>query len=145
MLSLSRANQDTAARDLALSGQAPAYEEYQKALIAIADWTAKEGGELAATSTRVIIQTRRIGDTLISVATLVTIVTALFLIRITRQLKEDNRLLLAEVSQRKRAELELQWKTALLEAQVNSSIEGIMVIDNEKKHIIQNPRVNELW
>jgi len=145
LLSLSRANQDAEARNLAVSSQATAYEAYQKALIDIADATAKEGGELATASTRVIVQTRRIGDTLVSVATLVAIGTALLLIRITRRLKEDNCLLLAEAAHRKKTEQELQWKTALLEAQVNSSIDGIMVVDSEQRKIIQNQRVNDLW
>ncbi|HLZ53625.1 MAG TPA: ATP-binding protein, partial [Verrucomicrobiae bacterium] len=40
---------------------------------------------------------------------------------------------------------ELRGKTALLEAQLNSSIEGILVVDNEGKKILQNQRTAELW
>jgi two-component system cell cycle sensor histidine kinase/response regulator CckA len=50
-----------------------------------------------------------------------------------------------DLTERMRAEKDSQWKTALLEAQVNSSIDGIMVIDENYKKILQNRRVNELW
>jgi two-component system cell cycle sensor histidine kinase/response regulator CckA len=50
-----------------------------------------------------------------------------------------------DLTERMRAEKELQWKTALLEAQVNASLDGIMVIDEDNKKIIQNRRVDELW
>jgi len=39
---------------------------------------------------------------------------------------------------------ELQWKTAFLEAQVNSSIDGILVVDPAGKKILQNQRTADL-
>jgi two-component system cell cycle sensor histidine kinase/response regulator CckA len=45
----------------------------------------------------------------------------------------------------KRADEELRWKTAFLEAQVDSSMDGIIVVDNHGKTILQNRRMNELW
>ncbi|HEY0258187.1 MAG TPA: PAS domain S-box protein, partial [Candidatus Methylacidiphilales bacterium] len=50
-----------------------------------------------------------------------------------------------DLTERRRAEKELHWKTALLEAQVNSSIDGIMVVDSQQQKIVQNQRVNDLW
>ena len=50
-----------------------------------------------------------------------------------------------EKEERKRVEKELQWKTAFLEAQVNSSIDGILVVDNHGKKILQNQRCIDLW
>lgn len=50
-----------------------------------------------------------------------------------------------EITERKRAEEELRGKTALLEAQINSSIEGILVVDNQGRKVIQNQRVVDLW
>ena len=38
----------------------------------------------------------------------------------------------------KRAKAELEWNTAFLEAQVNSSIDGILVVDAAGKKILQN-------
>ena len=39
----------------------------------------------------------------------------------------------------------LRQKTALLEAQLNSSIEGILVVDREGKKVLQNQRTIDLW
>ena len=50
-----------------------------------------------------------------------------------------------DVTERQRAEAELQWKTAFLEAQVNSSIDGILVVDQEGKKALQNQRVANLF
>jgi len=45
---------------------------------------------------------------------------------------------------RKRNEGELRWKSALLEAQVDTAINGILVVDTENKKIIQNRRYLEM-
>jgi PAS domain S-box-containing protein len=46
---------------------------------------------------------------------------------------------------RRQAEIELRWKTAFLEAQVDSTLDGILVVDDKGKKILQNQRMNELW
>jgi len=48
------------------------------------------------------------------------------------------------ITPRKRAEEDLHRKTALLEAQVHSSIDGILVLDEEGRKTIQNQRMSEL-
>jgi PAS domain S-box-containing protein len=50
-----------------------------------------------------------------------------------------------DIAERKRAEEELRWKTAFLEAQANSSLEGILVVDGHGKKILQNQRAIDLW
>jgi two-component system cell cycle sensor histidine kinase/response regulator CckA len=50
-----------------------------------------------------------------------------------------------DITIRKRTEEELQWKTALLEAQVHSSLDGILVVDDHGKILVQNQRLTELW
>ena len=47
--------------------------------------------------------------------------------------------------ERKQTIEELRWKSALLEAQLESSIDGILVVNNEGKKVLQNRRMNELW
>jgi PAS domain S-box-containing protein len=49
-----------------------------------------------------------------------------------------------DITERNRAEEELQWKTAFLEAQVNSSQDGILVVDQQGKKILQNQRAADL-
>lgn len=61
------------------------------------------------------------------------------------QLEESNRALQRDILARKRVEEELRWKSAFLEAQVDSSIDGILVVDNEGRKILQNQRLIDLW
>ena len=49
------------------------------------------------------------------------------------------------ITERKETAEQLLWKTAFFEAQVNSALDGILVIDNEGKKIIQNQRMADLW
>jgi PAS domain S-box-containing protein len=49
------------------------------------------------------------------------------------------------ITKRKRAEEELRWKTAFLEAQVNSSIDGILLVDPNGNRSLQNQRFIEMF
>lgn len=49
-----------------------------------------------------------------------------------------------DITERKRAEEALRWKTALFEAQVNASIDGILVVDKQQRRIIVNSRLVEM-
>jgi PAS domain S-box-containing protein len=46
--------------------------------------------------------------------------------------------------ERVKAEEELRWRTALFEAMVHSTEDGILVLDNQGKKILENQRLNEL-
>jgi PAS domain-containing protein len=50
-----------------------------------------------------------------------------------------------DITERKRAEEELCRKTAFLEALVDSALDGILVVDNQGKQILENKRMNDLW
>lgn len=63
---------------------------------------------------------------------------------------EENGVLLADgsitdVTRRKQSEIDLQSKTALLEAQINSTIDGILVIDGNGKRILHNEKLSEIF
>jgi PAS domain S-box-containing protein len=45
---------------------------------------------------------------------------------------------------RKKKEEELQWRTAFFEAQVDSALDGVLVVDNQGKKILQNARLIEM-
>jgi len=50
-----------------------------------------------------------------------------------------------DITARKLAEAAARSQTALLEAQLNASIEGILVVDNKGNKILQNQRCVDLW
>jgi PAS domain S-box-containing protein len=52
---------------------------------------------------------------------------------------------ICDVSRRKWSELELQAKTAFLEAQANSTIDGILVVDAADRRILHNRRLVEMF
>jgi len=52
--------------------------------------------------------------------------------------KEFNCGFARDITERKRAQDELIWKTALLEAQVDSTLDGILVVDTMGRKILQN-------
>jgi PAS domain S-box-containing protein len=49
-----------------------------------------------------------------------------------------------DITDRKRADEQLRQKTALLEAQVNASLDGILVVDRGRK-VLQNRKMNDLF
>jgi signal transduction histidine kinase len=61
-----------------------------------------------------------------------------------QKVRERTTALTEEIEVRKRAEEALSWKTAFLEAQVDSSIDGILVVDEHGKKILQNRQMIEL-
>ncbi|HUG10529.1 MAG TPA: PAS domain S-box protein [Opitutaceae bacterium] len=48
-------------------------------------------------------------------------------------------------SRRRVAEEELRWRTAFFEAQVESALDGILIVDTKGRKILQNDRFNKLW
>jgi PAS domain S-box-containing protein len=50
-----------------------------------------------------------------------------------------------DITERRRAEEELLWKTAFFEALVESSLDGILVVNSERKKILQNKQTIDLW
>jgi len=50
-----------------------------------------------------------------------------------------------DITERKRAELALLWRTAFFEALVKTSEDGILVVDAQGKKILQNQRLNDLF
>ena len=50
-----------------------------------------------------------------------------------------------DITERKKSEDQLLWKTAFFEAQVHSSVDGILVVDSAGKMILQNQRMVDLW
>lgn len=49
-----------------------------------------------------------------------------------------------DITEHKRSQAEIMRKTALLEAQLNSTIDGILIVDNNAEKVLQNQRFNDL-
>jgi len=76
------------------------------------------------------------------------LVTVLLSVSLVRDDQGQPRYFIAQIQDitgRKLAEEEMQWKTSFLEAHVNSSIDGILIVDQKGKKILQNPRVADLF
>lgn len=63
----------------------------------------------------------------------------------TAALNQVNEELRTEICVREKAEESLTWKTAFLEAHVNSSVDGILVVDEHDHIILQNQRFIETF
>jgi C4-dicarboxylate-specific signal transduction histidine kinase len=145
LMALARANLDTEATTLINAEQAPAYDQYQQFLDKLIVHLEADAGESASSVASLISKTTIIGDSLVVMALLAVIGVAIALAGVARQIREDNRQLQEEVSERKRTGEQLLLKTALLEAQVNSTLDGIVVVDERRKTSLQNQRFVDLF
>ncbi|MEO6525638.1 MAG: PAS domain-containing protein [Gemmatimonadaceae bacterium] len=50
-----------------------------------------------------------------------------------------------DITERRRTEEVLIWRTAFFEAQVESAIDGIVVVDSLGNKVVQNERMSEMW
>lgn len=50
-----------------------------------------------------------------------------------------------DITKRKQAEADLRWRSALFEAMVDASLDGILVVDKQGRKICQNQRAIDLW
>ncbi len=53
--------------------------------------------------------------------------------------------IISDITDRKRAEDDLRRKTAILEAQVETSLDGIMIVDSQGQRILTNERLLDMW
>jgi diguanylate cyclase (GGDEF)-like protein len=63
----------------------------------------------------------------------------------TAALDETNQELMAEIRRRKQVEESLVLKTAFLEAQANSTVDGILVVDGNNRKLLQNQMFIDLF
>jgi PAS domain S-box-containing protein len=105
LLALSQANRDAEAMESINSKQAPAYDDYLKAINTLIAYVETNARDTARATTRFISQIRTAGNALAAIAIIITLGTGFAVSGIGRRLKEDNRLLQVEVTERKRAEV----------------------------------------
>jgi len=140
VLALSRANLDFAATEIINSKQAPAYDEFLKAINELSDYVEDDAAETAQVLAGFISTIRIIGDGLVIATILIALGTGLAVAAVTRRLKTDYLSAKEEIKVREQAEAELRLETALLEAQMNSSLDGVLVVDEKGRKVLQNQR-----
>ena len=50
-----------------------------------------------------------------------------------------------DITEEQKAQEQMRWKTAFFESQVNSALDGILIVGNDGKKILQNQRMVDLW
>ncbi len=65
--------------------------------------------------------------------------------RLVAKLEEKNTELTVRNRELQASEEQLRWRTALFEAQMNCALDGILIVDNEGKKVLQNQRMRDMW
>jgi PAS domain S-box-containing protein len=125
VLAFGRDNRDAEAIKLFNERQAPAYDEFLKAVNELADYVEADAKESSRATTRFISEIRIIGDVLVGVTILIVIGTGFAVARIAGELKEDNRVLQNEIAERKRAQETLR----MLSSAVEQAKESVTITD----------------
>jgi PAS domain S-box-containing protein len=120
VMGFGRANQDSEAAKLINAMQAPAYDRYLAALNRLIGHMEGDAADSAAATTALLSKVRFIGNILVAMAILVALATGFAVARVGRRLKEDNRHLQAEVTERNRAAEALRASRQILEGIINA-------------------------
>jgi two-component system sensor histidine kinase/response regulator len=139
VLVLSRVNLDTEAGQIASAKQVPAYEEYQHAIQDMTRYVEREVRGIAAAMDHRIARIRVVGDVFIIVALLIAIGTGFVVTGVTRRLKEDNRALQTEITERKAADKAVQEAEEKYRSIFEHSNEGIFQNTPEGRFLSANP------
>ena len=144
VLALGLSNRDAEAAEFIISKQATAYDEYLKAINELANDVETDAKETARATTRFIFKIRIIGDVLAGVAILIAMGTGFAVAGVTRQLKEDNRLLQSEVTERKQIEEALQRQRTELRVLFYWMPAMVWFKDTENRILRVNKRAAEI-
>jgi len=145
LLALSRANENIEKLRLAVSTQASAYDEYQKAINEMIDLSEQEARELATASTRLISKTEIADALLLGLAIAIVIGTGFTVIGVARRLREDNRALQAEVAERKKTGDALREGEERMHAVLESALDCIVTMDHQGRVVEFNPAAEKAF
>jgi PAS domain S-box-containing protein len=145
VMELARADRDAEAIRLINSGQASAYDALFQSGKELFGSAQTEADVASLASVGLISKIRIMGDIILASTILLLIWNGIFIVKLVRRLKVDNSILQAEIAERHRTEASLREKTALFEGQLNSTIDGVLLIDSQRKMVLQNQRLVELF
>ena len=144
VLALGLSNRDAEAAELIISKQAPAYDEYLKAINELANYVETNAQDVAEAMTRFIFKIRTIGDVLVGVAILIAMGTGFAVTGIARRLKKDNQLLQGEVAERKQIAEALQRQKTELRVLFDWMPAMVWFKDTENRILRVNKRAAEI-
>ena len=139
VLALSRANRNAEAGEFATSKQVPAFEEYQRTLKDMTSYVGKEVRDIAGAMDQHIARIRMIGDLFVLIAILIAIGTGLVVTRVERRLKEDNRSLQIEITERKAADKAVQKAEEKYRSIFENAADGIYQSTPQSDFLAVNP------
>jgi PAS domain S-box-containing protein len=145
LLALSRAHENIEKIRLAVSAQAPAYDEYQKAIKRMIDLSEQEARALAATSTRLISKAKITDALLLGLAIAIIIGAGFAIIGIVRRIREDNRALQVEVADRKKTGEALRESEERMRAVLESALDCIVTMDHQGRVVEFNPAAEKTF
>ncbi len=146
LLALSRANRAAEAMESINSKQALAYDNYLRAINTLIVYVETNARDTAKATTRFISQIRTAGNALAAIAIIITVGTGFAVSGIGRRLKEDNRRLQVEVTERKQAEQFLRESEEKFRqlAEAITDVFWITSPDLQKIHYI-SPAYEQVW
>jgi two-component system, cell cycle sensor histidine kinase and response regulator CckA len=145
VLALGSSNRDVEAVQLIHTKQIVAYDDFSNELHTLIKYVETDADETMRSTARFISQVKIIGDALVGVAILIVIGAGFGVAKLACGLEEDNKRMQSEIKERAEAEALLSRKTAFLEAQVNSSQDGILIVDQTGKKTLCNQRFVDLF
>lgn len=145
LLALGRVNESIEKVRLAVSAQASAYDEYQKAINEMTDLSEQEARELATGSTRLIFKTEITDALLLGLAIAIIIGTGFTVVGVARRLREDNQALQAEVDERKKAGEALRESAERMRAILESALDCIVAMDHQGRVVEFNPAAEKTF
>ena len=144
-LTLGLSNRDTKTREFIISKQAPAYDEFLKALNELIKYVETDANETAKATTRFISEIRIIGDVLVGVTILIAIGTGFAVAGVARRLKEDNRFLQIEVTERRRAEETLRESEEKFRQLAENITDVLWITSPDMRMIYVSPAYEGIW
>lgn len=162
------------ARELLLTDATPLFDDYHRAWQTFAQFQTNEMNQTLQISAGKLTAVKRRAEFMVGLAVLLSIAIAGIVIgtivtqmrmrakaeqeirrmnqdleslvgQRTAALNDSCKKLVAEVADRLKAENDLKSKTAFLEAEVNSTVDGILVVDTQGQIILRNRRFLELF
>jgi len=104
LLALSKISGTSETASFVVSRQAPAYDDYQRAINGLVRCAGQQAAEVSVSSSDLISQTRTLANLAITLAILIVIGAGISVTQVARRLRKDNTALQGQIAERRRAD-----------------------------------------